>query len=293
MNWLIFALIACITQCGAIEMTRKSKLDGYEVLLYRCLISGFLLLPFVMYMSWPADFRFYFVTGFSSIIYAWGNIVLSNLAVRKNGRVAMMFQPLMIFVTFCVWLIINPSEIATLTNEPRQLGLTVLCFLSLLAALHFIRRNDYAWSSLLTVAPVAVGFALMNVAQTWFLGTSHAQNNLGMILAIIMAGNFGMVAVLPFLSRYRVITDELRITHHAAFPVFTIGLIGVLHMTAWGTMLYGMQIADNPAYPVAIMALAPVVFQIYYWVRGWRDNASPLAGATMTFAALMLGLIHA
>lgn len=293
MTWFIFALVACISQCSAIEITRRTKLDGFEVLLYRCLISGFLLLPFFMYMSWPANFRFYIVTGLSSVIYVWGNIILTNLAARKNGRVAMMFQPMTIFATFCAWLIIRPEQIALLTKEPQEMGITLLCFALLFGSLHFIRRNDYAWTSLLTVAPVAIGFGLMNVAQTWLLGSGTNTGSLGTILAILMVGNFGMVAVLPFFSHYRVRTEELQITHHAVFPVFTIGLIGVLHMTTWGLLLHAMNTAENPAYPVAIMALAPVVFQTYYWIQGWRDNASPIAGAAMTFSALVLGLIHA
>lgn len=291
MTWLIFALVSCLATCGAMEITRKSKLNGYEVLLYRCTISGFLLLPFVMYMSWPSDFRFYVMAGLNAVIYAWGNIVLANLAVRKNGRVAMMLQPLMIFTTFLVWLAIDPRQVTTLTNDPQQLGMTVGCFVFLLLSLHFIRRNDYAWKSLLTVAPIAIGFALLNIAQKWFMDTPHG--GLGLILAIIMIGNFGMVAVLPFLSRYRVRSDELQITHLPVFPIVTLSAIAILHMGGWATMLHAMQIAANPAYPVAIMALTPVVFQIYYWVRGWRDNASPFAGATMAIAALTLGLIHA
>ncbi len=292
MTWLTFALIACLASCGVIEVTRKSKLDGYEALLYRSIIVGFLLLPFVMYMAWPTDPKFYLMTGATSFIYAWGNIVLADLAARRNGRVATMFQPLMIFATFLVWLALNPAQVTTLTEDPQEMGLTLACFAFLMLALHFIRRNDYAWKSLLTVAPIALGYALVNVMQKWFIDGS-GQGGIGLILAIIMIGNFGMVAVLPFLSRYRVHTDELKITHLPVFPIIPLVAIALLHMTSWGSLLHAMQIAENPAYPVAIMALTPVVFQVYYWIRGWRDQASPVAGAVMALSALALGLTHA
>ena len=290
MMWLIFALISCTSVCGAIEITRRSKIDGFEVLLYRCLVSGFMLLPFVTYMTWPHDFRFYIMIGASSLIYAWGSITMSNLAARKNGRVAMMFQPLAIFATFILWLVINPHELATLQSAPQHMALTVGCFVVLMASLHFIRRNDYAWKALLAVAPIAIGFAGLNVAQKWFMDAP--QGGFGLILSMIMMGNFGMVAVLPFLSRYRVVSHELSITHRPTFPIIPIAAIGLLHMVSWGTLLHAMQISSNPAYPAAIMALCPVVFQAYYWIRGWRDNASPVAGAAMTLSALMLGLIN-
>lgn len=290
MSWLVYAIISCVSVCGAIEIARRSKLDGFEVLLYRCMISGFMLLPFCMYMTWPMDLKFYIMVGISSLIYAYGSIALSNLALRRNGRVAMMFQPLTIFVTFGVWLLIHPSEIAVLQSQPQQLGATLACFFGLVVSLHFIRRNDYAWTALIAVIPIALGFALLNVAQKWFLNSP--EGGIGMILAIIMIGNFGMVMVLPIMARFRVKSNELKITHMPVFPIVPLVSIAVLNMVSWGTLMYGMQIAENPAYPVAIMALCPVVFQLYYWVRGWRDNASPLAGAVMTLSAFALGMIN-
>jgi hypothetical protein len=241
-------------------------------------------------MTWPMDLKFYLMVGISSLIYAYGNIALSNLAARKNGRVAMMFQPLTIFVTFCIWLAFNPSQVAELKSEPQHLGLTLACFAGLLLSLHFIRRNDYAWTALTAVIPVALGFAFLNVAQKWFL--SSPDGGIGMILAIIMIGNFGMVIALPLLARFRVKTNELKITHLPVFPLIPLVLIALLHMISWGTLMHAMQISVNPAYPVAIMALSPVVFQLYYWVRGWRDNASPVAGAAMTLSAFALGIIN-
>ena len=290
MGWLGFALISCVMTCAAIEYTRRLRFDGFEVTLYRCMISGFMLLPFFSYMTFPHDLKFYLMIGLSSLIYAYGNIVLSNLAMRKNGRVAMMFQPVAIFVTFGVWLLFNPAQVAELQSAPQHLGLTGLCFVGLLLSLHFMRRNDYAWSGLIAVVPVALGFACLNVAQKWFL--SSPDGGIGMILAIIMMGNFGMVIALPLLSRFRVKSSELKITHMPVFPLLPLVIIAVLHVGGWGTLMYAMQISINPAYPVAIMALSPVVFQLYYWVRGWRDNASPLAGAAMTLSAFALGLIN-
>jgi hypothetical protein len=290
MTWFIFALIACMASCASIEIIRKTRLDGFEVLLFRSMIVAFALLPFFMYMDWPRDPGFYVMIMISSIIYAWGNIVVVNLATRKNGRVAMMFQPLMIFATFGIWLAIDPGERAALENDPQQLGLTALCLLVLLGSLHFIRRNDYAWTAFLAVAPVALGYAALHVAQKWFISAPDA--GLGMILAIIMLGNFGMLLALPLLKRYRVMTSELQISHRPVFPVAILLLLAALHITSWGSLLHAMQLAVNPAYPVAIMALTPVLFHVYYWIRGWRDPASPVAGTVMTLSALSLGLIH-
>jgi hypothetical protein len=290
MTWLMLALIACCASCASIEMARKSKLDGLELLMYRSTIAAFMLLPFFMYMSWPSDPRFYVMMGITSLVYAWGNIIVTNLATRRGGRVAMMFQPLMIFLTFGVWLAIDPLERAALTDDPQSAAVTLAALAVLMLSLHFIRRNDYAWTALLSVAPVAVGYALLYVAQKWFLATP--DHDIGTILAMMMLGNFGMVAVLPFLKRFRTAAPELQITHLPRFPGGTLFTLAALHLTSWGSMLYAIQIAANPAYPVAMMALCPVVFHLYYWVRGWRDPASPMAGTAMTAAALVLGLVH-
>jgi hypothetical protein len=291
MTWLLLAIIACITVCAAIEITRRSRIDPYEMLLYRCMISGFVLLPFFQYMTWPHGMGFYVMAGLNAIIYAWGNIVMGNLAARRNGRVAMMFQPLMIFGTYIVWVILHPQELATLQTEPQHATMTIACFLLLVGSLYFIRRNDYAWSSLIAILPVGLGFALLNIGQKWFLTTP--DGGIGMILAILIIGNFGQVLVLPFLRQFRVPQGGASLKDLPRFPLFLVTSVAVLHLISWGTLMYAMQIAVNPAYPVAIMALAPVVFQTYYWIRGWKDHSSPVAGAAMTLGALMLGLINA
>lgn len=290
MTWLIFALLACVASCAAIEIARQSKINAYEIILYRCVISGFLLLPFVMYMDWPVDARFYFMMAAISIVFAWGHIVLADLAMRKNGRVAAMYQPLMIITTFIGWIIVYPDQWNAIMAAPEKLGLTLLCFAVLGVSLHVIRRNDYAWPAFRAVAPIAVGFGLLYVAQGWFL--HGPAGSLGLILAILAMGNFGMVAALPLLSRYRVTTDYLDITRFHRFPVATLGVIAICHLLAWGFLLYAIGLASSPAYPVAIMALTPVVFQVYYWILGRRDQASPWAGFAMALAALGLAILH-
>lgn len=297
MIWFLCALVSCAASCGIIEIIRRQRFDPFEALMYRSFIAGFLLLPFFMYIDWPSDLRFYGMMAIVAVTYAWGNIVMSNLAARKNGRVAMLYQPFVIFMTFALWLVISPAEVQKLESHPSLMMTTALCFAVLMIALAFIRKNDYAWQAVIAVVPLAVAYAALNVAQTWFLtmptGGHPGAGGVGTILAILVLGNFGMVAALPFLSRYRVKTDELSLARQATFPMATLTLLAVLSLAGWGLMLHAMQIADNPAYPVAIKALTPVLFQIYYWIRGWRDHASPVAGAAMTLSALMLGLVHA
>lgn len=290
MAWFLFALMACASSCASIEIVRKARLDGLEILMYRAIIVVLMLLPFFAYMKWPHTPGFYILMAISSFIYAWGNITITNLARKKCSRVASMVQPLVIFSTFALWLAISPIDRVHLQADPQDFALTLMCFAVLLIALHYIRRNDYAWGAFIAVAPVAIGYASLNVLQKWFVGTP--DGGIGLILSIVMLGNFGMLAALPFLKRFRVRSEELAITHGGDFPVATLMIIAVLHIISWGGLMHAMHMADNPAYPVAIMALAPVLFQIYYWVRGFRDNASPLAGTAMTGSALFLGLLH-
>jgi hypothetical protein len=290
MTWFFIALLSCAASCTSIELVRKARLDGLEILMYRAILVVLMLLPFFAYMKWPHDPGFYALMAVSSCIYAWGSITITNLAKQKCSRVAAMVQPLVIFTTFSLWLVISPLDRVELQANPNTLALTLFCFAVLVGALHFIRRNDYAWGAFMTVAPVAIGYAALNVAQKWFIDTP--EGGWGLILSIIILGNFGMLVALPFLKRYRVRSDELAITHGGAFPVATLLIVAVLHIVNWGGLMHAMEIAENPAYPVAIMALAPVLFQIYYWIRGFRDNASPLAGTAMTASALFLGLLH-
>ena len=110
MSWLLYALLACVSLCAAIETTRRARLDGFDVLLYRALLAGFMLLPFSMYMIWPGTIWFYvMVAGFSGLS-AYTAVVMSNLALKRNGRVAMMLHPLAIIFTLIFW---GPSTHST------------------------------------------------------------------------------------------------------------------------------------------------------------------------------------
>lgn len=298
MVWFVLALVSCAFNVAVIEIVRRCRLNPYEALLYRCLIGIFLLLPFFTLFAYPTDPRFYLFMILMSGIYAWGNIAMGNLAAQRNGRIAVLYQPLMIFLTFIMWTALHPDELDMLLQGSQTLLITGLCFGVLVFSLACIRRNDYAWKSVMAAVPIAVLYALLTVGQAWFLNAPDAQTDIsqggqmGRILSILFFGNMGMVIALPFFARYRVQTPELDLARHAAFPIVTMTILAVLGVLSWGAMLYALQIADNPAYPVAIKALMPVMFQVYYWIRGWKDHASPVAGMGLALSALMLGFIH-
>ncbi len=298
MMWFVLALISCAFNVAVIEIVRRCRLNPYEALLYRCLIGIFLLLPFFTLFAYPTDPRFYLFMVLLSGIYAWGNIRTGNLAAQRNGRIAVIYQPITIFLTFVMWMALHPQEMDAMINTPQTLLTMGVCFGMLTISLGCIRRNDYAWKSVMTAIPIAVLYAFLTVGQAWFLNAPDAQTDIsqggqmGRILSILFFGNMGMVIALPFFGRYRVQTPELDLARRAQFPIITVTILAVLAVLSWGTMLFALQIADNPAYPVAIKAITPVMFQVYYWIRGWKDHASPVAGMGLAASALMLGFIH-
>lgn len=291
MSWQIAALIACLTLCGAIEITRRARLDAFETLLYRAMIAGFMLLPFSMIMIWPRDPYFYIIVAGASLLAAYTGLVTSDLALKRNGRVAMMVQPLAIFFTFVGWLATTPGAASQISTAPTLMAITIACLVVIGLSLQLIRRNDYAWWALRAVLPVALGQAMLYVALKWFLADTGAL--IPLILTILMLQNFGMVLATPLVALGRQKHSEHSIHRFARFPLLPLAMIGILHTLSTFALLIAIAIADNPAYPVAMMALAPLVFYIYYWVRGWPDRASPWAGLALALAALTLGFLHA
>jgi hypothetical protein len=290
-TWQLTALVACLSLCAAIETTRRARLDSSDTLLYRGIIGGFFLLPAAPLMVWPTSLAFYLMVAGASLLAAYTSLLISDLAAKRNGRVAMMVQPLAILLTFVGWLATSPQARDQIAAHSYNLYATLICLAVIGISLQFMRRNDYAWWALRAVLPVAIAQAVLFVAYKGFLADSGAL--LPLILTIVMLQNFGMVILTPLMSLIRRRDPNQSIYRFARFPLLPLILISALHSLSTFALILSISLAGNPAYPLALMALAPLVFYVYYWVRGWPDRASPWAGLCLALAATLLGVLHA
>ena len=286
MTWAFLALLAGITNCIQVEINRHYKHNGFELNAYRALISALLLLPFYRFMEWPSDPRYYMATILSAAISVVGMMVQYNLAAAKNGRVANLHQPITIFLTFCLWLMLDRQQLDFLLDHPLNLAGILFSFALLFISIQFLRRNDSGWRALMAIMPVGVLYAFLGIVTKLVLdnGTGLLPISLGFVLlsnALMAAISFPVI-----ISKKR---NTQKLLNRAILKPAL--YIGVFHTISWVLANISTILSSKAAYPFAITALGPLWFMIYYRVRGLKDDASPYAGGLMFAAAVILVLV--
>lgn len=289
MESMILAFISCLALSACVEVTRYTKLDGFEATFFRSLFSSLLLVPIVMFLPIPSELPFYFAAFLTATAYMYGTTVQTNLALQQNGRVAMMYQPIMVVLTFIGWFVIDPVQQEFFLTHKTLLYTVIGCFVVLFASLHFIRRNDYAWGAFWRVVPIGVLYAALSVMQKWLLDGS--ADFIGPILSFLFLVNLMMVLVSPLFARMRISVNERDFSSVADMRWGLLLTAALLNFVGMFCLIYAIAIARNPAFPVAISTLTPVCLMAYYYVRGQKDSASPLAGACMVASAFILALL--
>lgn len=285
MIWALLALLAGITNCIQIEINRHYKLNGFELNAYRALISTLLLLPLAPLMEWPADSRYYMGAILTAAISVVGMMVQYNLAAAKNGRIANLHQPITVFLTFCLWLMLDQEQLNFLRDTPSNFVGIVFSFGLFFISLQFLRRNDSSWRALMAIVPVGVLYAFLGVVTKLVLddGASILPIALGFVLLCNV-----LMALISFPV---VISKKKKLINKAMLKPAL--YISVFHTISWILINVSTILTPNAAYPFVLTALSPLWFMLYYKARNIKDDASPYAGALMFAAAALLVFISA
>jgi hypothetical protein len=290
MVWAFLALLAGITNCIQIEINRHYRFNGFELNAYRSLISALLLLPFIPLMEWPSDPRYYLAVLLSAVISVVGMMVQYNLAAAKNGRVANLHQPITIFLTFCMWLMLDQRQLDFVTSHPLNLLGILFSFVLLFISVQFVRKNDAGWRALMAILPVGVLYAFLGIITKLVLDQGAAQSTslLPISLGFVLLSNIMMAAI----SFPVVISRKLKAQHSFNKAILKPALyVSAFHTVSWVLINLSTILTPNAAYPFAITALSPLWFMFYYKLKGVKDDASPYAGGLMFAAAVILVLV--
>jgi hypothetical protein len=290
MSWAFLALLAGITNCIQIEINRHFRHNGFELNAYRAVISALLLLPFCGFMEWPADPRYYLAVFLSAVISVVGMMVQYNLAAAKNGRVANLHQPLTIFLTFCLWLMLDKQQLDFLINNPLNLIGILISFALLFISVQFVRKNDAGWRALMAILPVGILYAFLGIITKLVLdqGATQSASLLPISLGFVLLSNI-MMAMISFPV---VLSQKMKARHAWNKAILKPALyVSMFHTVSWILINLATILSPNAAYPFAMTALSPLWFMLYYRIKGIKDDASPYAGGLMFAAAVILVLV--
>ena len=168
-----------------------------------------------------------------------------------------------------------------LIDNPINAFGVLVSFIIFMFSIQFIRKNDAGWAALLAVIPIAVLYSVMSVISK--IALEQGSSLLDISLNFVFLCNVFMFLIsLPLYysqNRSQFIPDKILISA---------GSVAFFHTVSWVFACVAIILTPNPAYVSVVTGLGPIWFMIYYKLRNIEDDASPLAGLMMAFAALLI-----
>ncbi len=289
MLWAILAILFSFCYASFAVLNHYFKLDGARLQLWRSVVWFLWLAPVMFFVKWPSNYLFYVIIVGISLAMAVSSIVRFNLAAKRNGRVASMFQPVQAFAAFFGWMLVRPEQWQGYIDEPWRLTVVILCLFVMSYALFSMRKNDVGWQGFLIIAPIGILHAVCDVFTKIAMSMDTHIFDMSMVFGFILAVVGAIGAVIPILiskkERAKVWLPPKMLL--GSFVIGTVGALGAFFA------ILSIALAPNPAYFVAISMLAPVWILFYHKLYHISDDASPVAGTIMVFSAIALVLVAA
>lgn len=306
--WVPPAFFASVMLAGIFLLNQYYKLPGEKLVLWS---RGFVILALapVMYgLRLPVDPVFYCAVGVTAIFAAIGDARCFDVCAKYGGGVVTRLQALTIWVSFFLWLIVNPAIIAEYLARPLW-SLGVLAALS--ACFYFavsLRKCPVSRAAFVAILPVVTlygaNMVLAKIAMTHsdlhsgVFGYALIQSIL--VVAFIHAGRMfralRRTANPASVSSAPAVAAETAETPPDPAPARKLLLTGALAMAVvWLSQVslknYAFTFSPNPAYVAAVLELSPVWALLFYRFTGHKEEADIKAGLGIMASAVVLSLL--
>lgn len=280
--WLISALVSSMLSAQNVEMNRRAKQEGFRLNLWRMGLSALFWFPLAMLQPWPHDPLFYVAAIFGGLVLIVGFTIQTDLAVKHNGRVAIVYMPLKAILVFLVWMLVSVHAREHLIEHPlRGLGVLV-CLGIMVAALFSFRKHDVSWSSFKAVLPIVVLYGAADILTKSIISPAQLGQELIVFLFVISAASAGVSCLLlPWRPQPQLPLVTPMLIRHGGWAAFGSTLNQVCFFIA-------LILGPSPAYVSMVALLAPVWLLVFHRLSGIKDDASPVAGTVLVGAAILL-----
>ncbi len=308
MLWIPPAFFASVMLAGIFLLNQYYKLPGEKLVLWS---RGFVILALapVMYgLSLPGDPVFYLAVCVTAVFAAIGDARCFDVCAKYGGGVVSRLQALTIWVSFFLWMIVNPSIIAEYLARPFW-SLGILAALS--ACFYFavsLRKCDVSRAAFVAILPVVTLYGANMVLAK--IAMAHSGLHSGvfgyalvqsiLVIAFIHAGRLfralRKTANPASVSSAPDVVAETVDTPLAPAPARKLLLTGALVMAAvWLSQVslknYAFTFSANPAYVAAVLELSPVWVLLCYRFTGHKEEADIKAGLGIMASAVVLSLL--
>lgn len=283
-SWVVMALISTACLAGMAEVNRYFKVEGFRLNFVRAAFAFLFLLPLYTQFYWPDERKFYLIILTAGLINVYAMTVFFDLAARYKTRISSMYLSVAALTAFGFWYLLHPDDFIALINNTYLGPITIVSFLGVMAALQFMRRNDYGFKTFMTILPIGVLFGVVDVFVKLFIENKYPV--LGATLTFVTL-SFWVTAIVSYLY-----LRHIKVPVSLDAPILKQGaILGALSCGAFLSGTLAIVNAPNPAYPGVIAMSVPVLLLIHHKIFGVKDDGSILASVFMV--ACIAALIYA
>jgi hypothetical protein len=245
-------------------------------------LSALFWLPLALIQQWPHDPLFYVAAVFGGLVLIVGFTIQTDLAVKHNGRVAIVHMPLKAILVFVVWTLVSVHAREHLMEHSMKVLGVLVCLGVMVGALFSFRKHDVSWSSFKAVLPIVVLYGAGDILTKSIISPDNLGNELIVFLFVLSAAS-ALVSclLLPWRPQPQLPLITPLLIKHGGWAAFGSTLNQVCFFIA-------LVLGPSPAYVSMVALLAPVWLLVYHRICGEKDEASPVAGTVLVGAAIAL-----
>ncbi len=287
MNWALYALLHSLCRAFFVETNRVYRLDSWHLTFLQAFFGMLVLLPFVPFMHWPQDPRFYFAAVIVALITAVGYMIQLGLAAQKTGRVSGMYMPLEALTATIIWVLVMPAALELHTHNLILSAGVALAFALATYGMARIRESDVSWATFLIVAPIGVTYAISGIATKIVMPEV-------MIIPTVLTYCFVSFAVMTFTLGVVVLAKKKADRAMLESRAIRAGLLtGVFSVVGSLSFVASVAMAPNPGYTSMMAMMLPVWLMLFHKAMGVEDRANKIAALMLVTGVVLLIVVTA
>jgi len=141
--WILFALLTSLLYALYYTFNQRCNLKPSLFMVYRGYFLSLLALPFVLMYAHTFPWQFYLIAIFQGLVISYSDLKYFQAFHKFGAENVTSITPLVVMITFIIWLIIKPSTIIFYAQTPhRSLVILLSIFLIVLAASKYQYGTD-------------------------------------------------------------------------------------------------------------------------------------------------------
>ncbi len=291
--WILLALAAGIFSAAAMLTNQYFKLSGILLVIISRFFTLLLLVPFIFIIELPTNSIYYILVAMTGIIAGFADIRTLNVAAQLGGGVVSRLVPLMVPTIFISWFFVQPSDLKTYLHTPIK---TIGIILTIIAISYFASKMNKCHISkegFKLMLPVIVGYSVNALLAKIALNNSELVG--GVYGYMVVQSIFALIFTSAYyfqqkISKITVSKSKIYLEKKLLFASLLLALFWIAQIAS---KISSFAFIDNPAYPNALVLLAPVWILIFYKITKHQEKANISAGIGIMISSTILILLTA